>query len=398
MALAERYRVEPEELDGWTIAVNLTRSGCRIADPGLRFYAERLAARAVLQRAARLVGPLRSATQTVREPLREPFAGELDVEATLDNVLGKAFPEPGDWVAQRRVDRRHQVVLMVDTSLSMSGENMAIAAVAAAVLALKLHPEDLSVVVFEDKANAVTHLEVADAPQEVVRRMLDQPVRGYTNIEAALELGAAELERGRNPRRSGLLITDGVVTAGGDPRPLAHRFPQLFVLLTEDYKMNPELCRRAGRRRPRRRVPGARLPRPAGAPARRRQPRPAVDWRSGRRGYAPRPAVMSDREECPVALFGPPNVAKLEAAGKIDGLVQAAKYKKDPAVAEAARDGARGLPGQAHPAAADQEHRAAQHDARGAASSSARRRATASSSSSRRATCTGARTPPTCSA
>jgi HEAT repeat protein len=38
-----------------------------------------------------------------------------------------------------------------------------------------------------------------------------------------------------------------------------------------------------------------------------------------------------------VALFGPPNVAKLDAAGKIDGLVKAAKYKKDPEIAEAAR-------------------------------------------------------------
>ncbi len=38
-----------------------------------------------------------------------------------------------------------------------------------------------------------------------------------------------------------------------------------------------------------------------------------------------------------MALFGPPNVAKLDARGKIDGLVKAAKYKKDPAVAEAAR-------------------------------------------------------------
>jgi HEAT repeat protein len=44
-----------------------------------------------------------------------------------------------------------------------------------------------------------------------------------------------------------------------------------------------------------------------------------------------------DREECHVALFGPPNVAKLDAAGKIDGLVKAAKYKKDPEIAEAAR-------------------------------------------------------------
>ena len=38
-----------------------------------------------------------------------------------------------------------------------------------------------------------------------------------------------------------------------------------------------------------------------------------------------------------MALFGPPDVAKLDARGKIDGLVKAAKYKKDPEIAEAAR-------------------------------------------------------------
>ena len=38
-----------------------------------------------------------------------------------------------------------------------------------------------------------------------------------------------------------------------------------------------------------------------------------------------------------MALFGPPNVAKLDAAGKIDGLVRAARYRKDPEVAAAAR-------------------------------------------------------------
>lgn len=186
-AIAERYGVPLGDLDGWSIAVNLTRSGCRLHNAPLRAYAERLAARAVLQRAARLVGPLRAATHVVREPLREPYAGELDVEATLENLLGKRFPEDGDLIVSRRAERRHQVVLMVDTSLSMSGENMAIAAVAAAVLALKLHPEDLSVVVFEDKACAVSRLHAADPPAEVVARMLDQPVRGYTNIAAAAD-------------------------------------------------------------------------------------------------------------------------------------------------------------------------------------------------------------------
>jgi HEAT repeat protein len=38
-----------------------------------------------------------------------------------------------------------------------------------------------------------------------------------------------------------------------------------------------------------------------------------------------------------VALFGPPNVAKLKASGNIDGLVKAARYTKDPALAEEAR-------------------------------------------------------------
>jgi Mg-chelatase subunit ChlD len=243
-AIAERFELSEDGLDGWQIAVQLTRPGRRIADPGVRLVAERLAAQAVLARAHRLVGPLRLPTRPVLEVLREPYGGELDVEATLDNVLGKAFPEPGDWMVQRREERRQQVVMMVDTSLSMSGENMAMAAVAAAVLALRVRAEDLCVVVFDDVAEAVTRLGESDAPEEVVRRMLCQPVGGYTNLEAALELGAAELERGRNPRRSALLVTDGVATAGHDPLPMAHRFPRLHVLLTEDYKMDPELCRR----------------------------------------------------------------------------------------------------------------------------------------------------------
>ena len=107
--------------------------------------------------------------------------------------------------------------------------------------------------------------------------MLDQPVRGYTNIEAALALGAAELERGRNPRRSGLLITDGVVdrrrrpAAAGAPVPASRRAAHRGL------QDEPGALPRAGRRRPRRRVPGARLPRPPGAPPRRHQPHPAVD-------------------------------------------------------------------------------------------------------------------------
>lgn len=215
-----------------------------LVDAAPRFYAERPRVEDVLAQAAALVGPLRAVTRLVREPLRELQAGELDVEATLENIVGKPFPQAEDLIVQRREERRHQVVMMVDASLSMAGENIAVAAVAVAVLALKLRPEDLAVVVFENEARVVSRLEVADRPEDVVRRMLDEPGWGVTDIEAALKLGAAELRRGRNPRRSGLLITDGRVTKGAaDPSHLASHFPRLHVLLTEDAYMDADLCR-----------------------------------------------------------------------------------------------------------------------------------------------------------
>jgi Mg-chelatase subunit ChlD len=244
LLLAAKLDVEPGAVDGWTVATRLSDTSFVLGDRRLKAYAQRIATAAVLRRAWRLVGPLRRATRPVREVMDEPFRGELEVEATLENIAGKRFPEHDDWIVERREDTEQQLVLMMDASLSMAGENLAIAAVAAAVLALKMRSEDLSIVVFESVARVVSRLEERDDPEEIVARLLSEPARGYTNIEAGLRLGGREIGRGRNPRRAGLLITDGVSTAGGDPVPAADAFPRLHVLLTEDYKMDPALCER----------------------------------------------------------------------------------------------------------------------------------------------------------
>ena len=233
-ALAEQLRAAPEELDGWELAGDLSAGALSYAGERVYLCAQQLAAAAVLQRAVRLVGPVKAATRTVREPMLEPWGGELDVEATVENLLGKPHAEPGDLIVQRRVDRRHQVVLMIDTSLSMAGEKMALAAVAAAVLALKLRPGDLAVVLFADGGRVVSRFGEEVTPAELVRRMLAVPCGGGTDIAAALRLGHAELQRGRDPSRSGLLVSDGVYTSGADPLPAAARFGPLHVLLMEE--------------------------------------------------------------------------------------------------------------------------------------------------------------------
>ena len=97
---------------------------------------------------------------------------------------------PTGW-SRRRVERRHQVVLMVDTSLSMAGEKMALASVAAAVLALKLHAgRPRGGAVRAAGARAVSRFgEELRRRTSWSRRMLAAPAAAATDIAAALEAG-----------------------------------------------------------------------------------------------------------------------------------------------------------------------------------------------------------------
>lgn len=245
--MALRYGLDRNAIDGWAVAENLTQVDRELRNPALRDYARRLAVRAVLRRAARLVGPIRPAEKIRTEPMGEPFRGELDVDRTLDNLASKELPDPRDWIVRIRDERHVPVVLMMDVSLSMSGRNLALAALAAAVLALKVRPQDLSVVVFESTAKTIKRLHTDEGTESVVDGMLSQPARGYTNIREALQRGWEEARRGRPRPATGLLITDGVYTVGEDPTAAAAQFGRLFVLLTEDYKMNEDLCHRMAR-------------------------------------------------------------------------------------------------------------------------------------------------------
>ena len=181
-ALAAGLDRRVEDLDGWDIAQDLTAGRLRGAVGEVRSCAERLAAAAVVRRAVHLVGPLRGATRVAREQLREAYDGELDLEATLENLLGKEWPEAADWVVSRRVERRRQLVLMVDASRSMAGQNMALAAVAAAVLALKVRSGDLALVLFDGLARVAVRLGEKVPVSEVVRRMVARPCGGATDL------------------------------------------------------------------------------------------------------------------------------------------------------------------------------------------------------------------------
>ena len=241
--------------EGWEAAQQLHRlSKVLVGRRALELATER-AIDAVLDRARAL---LRHAARPSRTVLASwPGAGELDLGATLDRprripVDGRRAPwEPEDIVVSRREPRDADVVAILDMSLSMTGEKIALVAVAAAILRMKL--EHVALVAFDTTSHTLVRLGEKLPLRELVKRVLMVPAQGYTHVAAGLEAGLEELRRSRRRERVGLLLSDGVANVGVDPIHVAGRYPCLHVVqLGRDLPQGTRACRgmaRAGRGR-----------------------------------------------------------------------------------------------------------------------------------------------------
>lgn len=195
---------------------------------------------------ARARALLRHASRPARqEELGWPGEGELDLDRTLDAGFaglpraGQAAPDPSALRLVHTAPRTAEVVAILDMSLSMTGEKIALVAVAVAILKMKL--ELLPVVAFDTVAHPLVRAGEIVSAREIVRRVLEVPAQGYTNIDAGLRSGLAELRRSRERERAGLLFTDGVANVGGDPVRAAAAFPRLHVIHLGDH--NPQGAR-----------------------------------------------------------------------------------------------------------------------------------------------------------
>lgn len=164
-----------------------------------------------------------------------------DAELDLDHSL-EANPQLDELYVERREARRAEIVVCLDTSLSMTGKKMAITAVALAVIALQLDPEDLSIVNFESEANLLKPLGTRQSLFKLIQNFLELPTKGLTNIEAGLKLAKSQLPKGKVKRKAVILMTDGRFTAGNNPEYLAAQFPRLFVVQTGNPWASTRFC------------------------------------------------------------------------------------------------------------------------------------------------------------
>jgi Mg-chelatase subunit ChlD len=227
---------------GWAIAQKYPQLRFQLRDAALVELAKRIAVKATIRRVLQLLGPVSIPTQLVREEFRPGTDSEIDVDSTLENIVDKAHLEISDIVVERRQPRSTAVALMLDASLSMSGDKLAIATASIAVLAYRLKMVDYLLITFNDRPTVVKRFHEARNLDDLISQLLDFNATGYTNIEWALAKGREELSHSETRNRVGVLVTDGNFTVGDDPSVTASAYRRLFVVMTESHDCRPEVC------------------------------------------------------------------------------------------------------------------------------------------------------------
>lgn len=223
--------------EGWDAATSYHRIKRQLS-PEQRTVARERAIQAILARAQQLLRHAARPTRRVEDGF--PADGELDLEATLERVRPWA---PEDLRVERIEAREADVVAILDMSLSMTGPKIALTALATAILRLRL--DQVAVVHFDTRAHKLVGIGEATSPRELVRRVLEVPAQGYTNIEAGLKRAWRELQQGRRRERVGILMSDGIANMGADPAQVARLFPTLHIVqVGTEEKLGSEACRR----------------------------------------------------------------------------------------------------------------------------------------------------------
>jgi len=265
--LGEPGSIEQDDLQeqlvsasAWDVAVRYHEFKAKRSFRALAKQLRRLSAQAILERAQAVLGsvvhPLEQRSAPSTELPADAQQIDLDIEETIENFPGllknSKLPLTAQDIWMSYAIRRSQpVVLSVDTSLSMTGEKLALTAVALAVVLLQFPEDPIGIIAFENEAKIIKQPNERVSVQEMVERFLDVPAQGYTHLEegllASLKLVREGAGHGQGRSASTVLLTDGKYTAGRDPGYLGPKFPHLVVLKMGKEPASMELCRELAR-------------------------------------------------------------------------------------------------------------------------------------------------------
>ena len=157
--------------------------------------------------------------------------GELALEASLERLAPGRMPKREDLLVYGRDESVLNLLVLLDTSLSLSGQAHIPAAVAGAVLARESAMARLALVAFHQEVETVFRFGQRVHPLEAAYRVLRLKWGGATDLHQALCAGRKIMKTRPPGITHTVLITDAERTAGPDPRTAAEQYKGLHVLL-----------------------------------------------------------------------------------------------------------------------------------------------------------------------
>jgi MoxR-like ATPase len=202
-------------------------------DRALRAKARALAARLFLQLAKRPGQPRRGVRRLT--PVNDPHAGDLDVELTLARNDGLVPMTADDVVTRTWTASERAVCLMIDRSGSMTGAQVATAALAAASVVIAAGERaDCSVIAFAKDSIVLQAQGRRRGVPAVLDDLLTLRGKGETDVSLALKSARRELGRAGATDRCAILLSDAKSTTGTDPLRAVRGIDRLHVLCTSE--------------------------------------------------------------------------------------------------------------------------------------------------------------------
>jgi MoxR-like ATPase/Mg-chelatase subunit ChlD len=216
-------------------------------DADLRAKARKSAARLFLRLAQRGTPPTKGVRRIVRA--KDPLDGDLDLDATLTRTDGRAPKEADELVATRWGARERAICLLVDRSGSMSGRQVATAAVgAASVIVAAGERADVSVIAFARDSIVLASQGRGRRPESVISDVLSLRGKGVTDLGLALRAARRQLGRAAATQREVILLSDGLSTEGEDPFRAMQGIDRLHVVGTSADDDSVDAAQRLARR------------------------------------------------------------------------------------------------------------------------------------------------------
>lgn len=120
------------------------------------------------------------------------------------------------------------MVLVLDTSLSMKGEKLALLGATVAAVALSVPSPALAILGFDSEIHSIKKFDEEVSLYECVERVLSIPPGGFTNISKGLSIARDWIQSARFQQARVILISDGRYTEGVDPVEIAKLLPFVY--------------------------------------------------------------------------------------------------------------------------------------------------------------------------